>query len=200
VEAFQKIGVSQVMLEKRLGYKIETCIPIDLINLRKIFKSIQDGMSTIEDWFGDKSQTAAPQSQTPSPDQQAPDFSAPQEEPSIPASQRKSPVRETTPTEEPPMPDAPTETQSVGSPSSRPQSSNSQAGTEADAPLADDDPRNKLRLMTKDKTYGPVIMRLTDKMTGLPTYIDKALKAKDGDSAQAIIDMIEREFEEQNGK
>ncbi len=49
--AFESIGVSQELLEKKLGHKLDATIAVEIVNLGKIYKSIQDGMTKIADWF-----------------------------------------------------------------------------------------------------------------------------------------------------
>lgn len=51
VSYFAELGVTQEMIEKRIGHKMEATLPIEIVGLGKIFKSLQDGMSKIEDWF-----------------------------------------------------------------------------------------------------------------------------------------------------
>lgn len=48
---FKDIGVSQEMIEKRLGHKIEVTTEAELVKLKQIGLSIQDGMATREDYF-----------------------------------------------------------------------------------------------------------------------------------------------------
>lgn len=49
--AFQEFGVSKEMLEKRLGHKIEATIEVELVNLKKIFRSLKDGMASRDQFF-----------------------------------------------------------------------------------------------------------------------------------------------------
>jgi hypothetical protein len=49
--AFDEMGVTVKMLEKRLGHKLEVTIESELINLRAIYKSIKDGMASRKDFF-----------------------------------------------------------------------------------------------------------------------------------------------------
>jgi hypothetical protein len=66
VTAFQTIGISQGMLEERVGHKMEVSLPTEIVQLRKIYKSIQDGISKPADWFRTLNpNTPAP----PSPDE-----------------------------------------------------------------------------------------------------------------------------------
>jgi hypothetical protein len=51
VAAFSQIAVTQEMLEKRLGHKVDVSTEIELVNLRKIYKSIQDNMASVADFF-----------------------------------------------------------------------------------------------------------------------------------------------------
>jgi hypothetical protein len=50
-DAFSKIGVTQEQITKRLGRRLDTMQPAQLVSLRRVYKSIQDGMSKVEDWF-----------------------------------------------------------------------------------------------------------------------------------------------------
>lgn len=51
VGMFEGIGVSQTMLEKRIGHNMEATLIIEVVQLGKIYKSIVDGMSVVTDWF-----------------------------------------------------------------------------------------------------------------------------------------------------
>jgi len=51
VVAFDEIGVKVEHLEKRLGHKIDSTIPQEIVTLRGIYKSIKDGMSDRSDFF-----------------------------------------------------------------------------------------------------------------------------------------------------
>jgi len=51
IEAFEIIGVSQDLIEKRLGCKADSMIPKQLVELRKIYVSIRDNFKGIEDYF-----------------------------------------------------------------------------------------------------------------------------------------------------
>ncbi len=51
VAAFAEHGVTQEMMEKRIGHKVEACIDSELASLRKIFTSIKDGVSKRDQWF-----------------------------------------------------------------------------------------------------------------------------------------------------
>ncbi len=51
VDAFAGIGVKREQIEKRIQRRIDAILPAQIINLRKVFMSIRDGMSTPADWF-----------------------------------------------------------------------------------------------------------------------------------------------------
>jgi hypothetical protein len=50
-DAFGKIGVSQEQIEKRIQCRMEAIRPAQVVQLRKIYASIRDGMSKPGDWF-----------------------------------------------------------------------------------------------------------------------------------------------------
>lgn len=62
VAAYEKIGVTKEQLEKRLGRRLDSMQPAQLVNLRKIYKSVQDGMSKPGDWFEQAQEESAPKS------------------------------------------------------------------------------------------------------------------------------------------
>lgn len=51
IEAFGEFGVTPEMIQKRLSCRIEAIRPAQMIQLRKIYRGIKDGMSTPSDWF-----------------------------------------------------------------------------------------------------------------------------------------------------
>lgn len=51
VSAFSELGVTQDMVESRLGHKLDATIEAEVVTLGKIYKSLKDGMSKREDWF-----------------------------------------------------------------------------------------------------------------------------------------------------
>lgn len=51
VEAFAKYGVSKEDIEARIQRRLDTLTPAQMISLKRIGKSLADGMSTKEDWF-----------------------------------------------------------------------------------------------------------------------------------------------------
>jgi hypothetical protein len=54
VAAFGAIGVTAEQIETRLGRRLDSMQPAQLIGLRRIYKSLQDGMSKPADWFEQK--------------------------------------------------------------------------------------------------------------------------------------------------
>jgi hypothetical protein len=52
-EAFGAYGVTQEMIEKRIQRRLETITPAQIVNLRKVYNSLKDGMSKPHDWFED---------------------------------------------------------------------------------------------------------------------------------------------------
>lgn len=64
VSAFSGLSVSQAMLEKRLQHKIDAASEGELVQLRRIYTSITDGMSKREEWF-DVGAVANSQDSTP---------------------------------------------------------------------------------------------------------------------------------------
>lgn len=51
-EAFmEKYGVTTVQIEDRLGRRMETMTPAQMVSMRRIWKSLEDGMSKPADWF-----------------------------------------------------------------------------------------------------------------------------------------------------
>jgi hypothetical protein len=53
VNAFAEVGVSKQMLEARVGHRltVEATISAELLALRRIWRSIKDGMGTVADYF-----------------------------------------------------------------------------------------------------------------------------------------------------
>jgi hypothetical protein len=49
--AFDDFGIKVEHLEKRLGHKLESVIPQEIVTLKSIYKSIKDGMANREDFF-----------------------------------------------------------------------------------------------------------------------------------------------------
>lgn len=51
LNAFTEFGVTQEMIEKRLGNKLDAVSPNQLASLRRVFKSLKDGIGKREDYF-----------------------------------------------------------------------------------------------------------------------------------------------------
>jgi len=51
LEAFKALGVTKEMIVKRLGHRLDSVITAEILTLRKIYTSLTDGMSSVEDWF-----------------------------------------------------------------------------------------------------------------------------------------------------
>jgi hypothetical protein len=51
VDAFVAYKVTKEQIEKRIQRRLDTITPAQLINLRKIYNSMKDGMSGVADWF-----------------------------------------------------------------------------------------------------------------------------------------------------
>ena len=51
VDAFGRFGVTKDQIEKRIQRRLDTITPAQLVNLRKIYNSLKDGMSAVADWF-----------------------------------------------------------------------------------------------------------------------------------------------------
>lgn len=51
VEAFGKLGVSEEQIKKRIQRRIESINSAQIVQLRKIYNSLKDGMSSPADWF-----------------------------------------------------------------------------------------------------------------------------------------------------
>lgn len=59
VAAFSEFGVTQAMIETRIGNKLDAVSENQLASLRRVFKSIKDGVGKREDYF--KPETAKPE-------------------------------------------------------------------------------------------------------------------------------------------
>ena len=49
--SFLALGVSKAQIESKIQRRIDSITPAQVITLRKIYASLQDGMSSAEDWF-----------------------------------------------------------------------------------------------------------------------------------------------------
>lgn len=63
VEAFAKWGVTQEMIEKRIQRRIDAINAPLMLNLRRIMRSVLDGMGKPSDWFPDLVEAGAPAAQ-----------------------------------------------------------------------------------------------------------------------------------------
>lgn len=61
VDAFGKLGVTKTQIETRLGRRLDAMQPAQLVSMRRIYKSITDGMSKPEDWFQPDEQEKKPE-------------------------------------------------------------------------------------------------------------------------------------------
>lgn len=59
VKAFAELGVTEEMIQKRIGKKISAISPPEMVSLRKVFTSIRDGMSKVDQWFETEPESAA---------------------------------------------------------------------------------------------------------------------------------------------
>jgi hypothetical protein len=50
-EKFMELGITKDQIEKRIQRRIDSITSAQVINLRKIYNSLKDGMSKAEDWF-----------------------------------------------------------------------------------------------------------------------------------------------------
>ena len=51
IKLFEEFGVTKEQLEKRIGKRVEAIAGAQMIQLKKIFNSLKDGMSKPADWF-----------------------------------------------------------------------------------------------------------------------------------------------------
>ena len=51
VQAFEQFGVTQAQIEKRNQCRLEATRPAQVVNLKKVWASLRDGMSSPADWF-----------------------------------------------------------------------------------------------------------------------------------------------------
>jgi hypothetical protein len=50
-EAFNVLSITEEMIQKRIGNRLEAIRPAQVLQLRKIYTSLKDGMSKVSDWF-----------------------------------------------------------------------------------------------------------------------------------------------------
>lgn len=84
VVAFKEFGVTQGMIEQKLGNKLDAVSENQIASLRRIFKALKDGVGRTEDYF--KPETSKPQFETPAPvaATKAPVAATPSPEPATP--------------------------------------------------------------------------------------------------------------------
>lgn len=58
---FEAIGITRVMIEKRLRHKIDATQPAEVVQLGNVYNSIQDGMATVYDFFDIEGPAKAPE-------------------------------------------------------------------------------------------------------------------------------------------
>lgn len=51
VETFEAVGVTKLMIEKRIQCRIDAIKPAQVLHLRKIYTALKDGMANIKDFF-----------------------------------------------------------------------------------------------------------------------------------------------------
>lgn len=66
VEHFGKYGVTKAMIEKRIQRKMDAITPAQLVGLKQIYNSMEEGMSSVGDWFEPEDSAAADSSKTDS--------------------------------------------------------------------------------------------------------------------------------------
>lgn len=52
VDGFSKLGVTATMIEARIGHSLDAVLPEELANLRSIYTSIKQGVTSAGEWFG----------------------------------------------------------------------------------------------------------------------------------------------------
>lgn len=59
IKVFAEFKVTQAQIEARIQRKLESITPAQVVQLKKIYSSLKDGMSTPEDWFESKAKATA---------------------------------------------------------------------------------------------------------------------------------------------
>lgn len=80
VDAFTQYGVTKQQIEKRIQRRLDAIQPAQVVNLKKIYASLRDGMSAASDWFEgsfapaktNDAPPARPKFQKPAKEQEAP--------------------------------------------------------------------------------------------------------------------------------
>jgi len=75
LEKFSQHGVTKAMIEKRIQRNIDSITPALVVNLRKIFNSLKDGMASVSDFFEPDTgkTTDAPLAQVAVPEEKRPE-------------------------------------------------------------------------------------------------------------------------------
>lgn len=75
VTAFEAFGIGREQIEKRIQRRLESIQPAQVVSLKKVYASLRDGMSKVEDWFevsadgGAPAPTARTEKKPPLPDE-----------------------------------------------------------------------------------------------------------------------------------
>lgn len=65
LDAFAHFGVSKEMIEKRIQRRIDAMLPAQLVQMRRIYNSLKDGMSEPNEWFEMVEQTPSADDKQP---------------------------------------------------------------------------------------------------------------------------------------
>lgn len=103
VEAFREFGVTSEQIERRLNHKLDAVTEAELVQLRRIYTSLRDGMASASSYF----EFEAPKPQTNTADDIAGDF----EDDDLPADRRRLTPEEKEPEES--QPETTTETEAA---------------------------------------------------------------------------------------
>ena len=76
VDKFAKLGVTKDQIEARIQRRVESIRPAQILDLRKVYNSINDGMSSPADWFGGSGTARRTESEQPLPPMPDEDFAA----------------------------------------------------------------------------------------------------------------------------
>lgn len=105
IEAFAKLSVTVKQIETKLGRRLDAMQPAQLVNMRRIYKSITDGMSTAASWFlAEEGEPAKPQTATESAKESLRKLTEASTAATEQAAADVAAVADTTPVEESPAP------------------------------------------------------------------------------------------------
>lgn len=51
VKAFSEFGITKTQIEKRLGHRLDSTVAAEVLNLKRIYTSLRDGMASSSDYF-----------------------------------------------------------------------------------------------------------------------------------------------------